>query len=319
MEDELKCPVCRRLFSNPVLLTCGHALCLVCARKTKTPSSSNQLQTNIAGGGREGGGVDLIEGHDDNPEQTVGGVGGSGGGGGGILVTDHDGLEVDTTSIASETDSGVVCRSRPDSYLGTPCGSGSGGREGNPLKGPSQHVVVCVVCRQVTCLDDRRGPDGLPVVRILESLVERYRESKRVPVLCQLCPGDTVEVREAKVVCEDCRVVCCVVCFDGVHRGGKTTPPHKSRDIGSPPSASTSSSPSPFVKYPDPPKCSEHEAETLELFCCSCKTLMCSSCELTGQHEGHAVLSTHAVCKTQKVSDVQHEVSEIINYLCNTF
>lgn len=275
MEDELKCPVCRRLFANPVLLGCGHALCLVCARKVQVSGSGN---TRELGGLPDGS--ELQEDH--TPDlQTTGG-----------LLSDHDCLEVDAASVTSETDSGVVCRSRPGSYLGTPCVAVA-----NPLltRDRGQFVIVCSVCRKVTLLDDVRGPDGLPTSRVLEAVVEKYRESKQCPVLCQACSAEPpLEAREAVIFCEECKTFYCGECHEACHTKGDVI--HRSRRLGAAVEGRS------FVtKDQEPPKCMDHEGEVLKMYCCACKTLLCSVCQLTGHHEGHGVQATLAVYKTQKV------------------
>lgn len=252
----------------------------------------NQIQA-VTGG-------DPLEGHEDNPDPSSVGAG---------LVPDQ---EVDATSIASETDSGVVCRSRPGSYLGTPCGGvgvanpllargGGGGLVGGvgqDRAASHQPVIVCSVCRRPTFLDDGRGgPEALPVARILESLVERFRESKQVRALCQTC----VEIKEARVFCEDCRALYCGPCFDAAHASSSSSGlVHRSRDA-----ASAKGDPR------GPPKCPEHDDGDLRLYCCSCKTLVCPSCQSTGRHEGHAVQDVKAVYKTQKVTAATRAFSDI--------
>lgn len=91
MEGELKCPMCLQFYCNPLLLPCSHSICAVCASKCQEPS-----QTFLS--------------------QLEGGV---------CLSTPGEGdlkdfPDIDKISILSETDSGVVCNSRPSSYIGTP-------------------------------------------------------------------------------------------------------------------------------------------------------------------------------------------------------
>ncbi|XP_043209671.1 E3 ubiquitin-protein ligase TRIM9-like isoform X2 [Amphibalanus amphitrite] len=86
MEEELRCPVCQQIYSNPVLLPCGHAMCLNCALQRQCPPSAVTVRPD--------------------PDES-----------------DTSGSDVDKLSVASETDSGVVCGSggsRPASYLGSP-------------------------------------------------------------------------------------------------------------------------------------------------------------------------------------------------------
>lgn len=41
MEEELKCTICIRFFEDPIILTCGHSLCRMCALKAHQPSTSS--------------------------------------------------------------------------------------------------------------------------------------------------------------------------------------------------------------------------------------------------------------------------------------
>ncbi|ESO09821.1 hypothetical protein HELRODRAFT_117052 [Helobdella robusta] len=87
MEEELKCPNCLRIITNPVLLTtCQHCVCLDCATRLQMPLPMPLVST-----------PSLLTSKTLNDS--------------GIIVGGYE-----TGSIFSETDSGVVC-SRPDSYI----------------------------------------------------------------------------------------------------------------------------------------------------------------------------------------------------------
>lgn len=113
MEEELRCPVCKQLYNNPVLLPCFHALCLHCAVHLQQPASA--AGSNAASS---------LE----NAESVASGSSGG------------DYQESDKLSILSETDSGVVlCTSRPNSYVGTP----------NGLLFPTALSIACPVCHKL--------------------------------------------------------------------------------------------------------------------------------------------------------------------------
>lgn len=47
MEDELRCPTCKQLYANPVLLPCFHALCLGCALDIQSPYTTGAIQASV--------------------------------------------------------------------------------------------------------------------------------------------------------------------------------------------------------------------------------------------------------------------------------
>lgn len=52
MEDELKCPACRKFLEEPVLLQCWHSYCRECAirafQKTTTPSLPCSISSGVS-------------------------------------------------------------------------------------------------------------------------------------------------------------------------------------------------------------------------------------------------------------------------------
>lgn len=164
MEDELRCPSCKELFVEPVLLPCWHALCLACAVSLQAPPDSP-------------------------PESTTDSANAPG--------SDQ---EADKLSILSETDSGVVCSStstssRPGSYVGTP---GNGG--GFPPSGGTL-CLSCPVC-QKTVYFDEGGAHNLPKYRAMQHIVEKYQESRNARLRCQMCEGEPRDATVACEQCE---------------------------------------------------------------------------------------------------------------------
>lgn len=163
MEDELRCPCCKELFVEPVLLPCWHALCLACAVNLQAPPDSP-------------------------PESTTDSSNAPG--------SDQ---EADKLSILSETDSGVVCSStstssRPGSYVGTP------GNGGFPPSGGTL-CLSCPVC-QKTVYFDEGGAHNLPKYRAMQHIVEKYQESRNTRLQCQMCEAEPRDATVACEQCE---------------------------------------------------------------------------------------------------------------------
>lgn len=179
MEDELRCPHCKSLFDNPVLLPCFHALCFPCSelltiRTSTTGSSSAASSTSSATG-------DSVN-------------------------SDHEHL--DKVSISSEADSGVVADRcpRPGSFTGTPSCQ-------LPAAPPSVSSLSCPVCRKL-CLFDESGAANLPRYRLIQYIIERRRISLSDGPRCEMCDTDP---RPAAVVCEQCSVHYCEGCRELCH------------------------------------------------------------------------------------------------------
>ena len=183
MEDELRCPSCKKFYTDPVLLPCWHSLCLNCAVNIQGPPSDSSAAESIA---------------TDSSSVNNG------------TSTNGSDQEADKLSILSETDSGVVCSSnnstgssRPGSYVGTP---GNGG--GFP---PSSGTIClsCPICQKTVFFDDG-GANNLPKYKAMQRIVEKYLESKNVKLLCQICEK---EPREATIACEQCEVSALLLFF----------------------------------------------------------------------------------------------------------
>ena len=267
MESELLCPFCKRFYVNPILLTCCHSLCLACAKRLQVPIT-------FASGLNPGSGDDVASGdvHDCSPDQ------------------------VDAASIISETDSGVVCRSRPNSYLGTPCmplsnpidRAGSGGLQ-------STMQISCAVCKKITFVADQPGHDvwSLPRNKALEAIVERYRETKQYSIDCQTCAeGSRIP---ANVRCQQCQIFLCNECQINSH-------PPQNVAFGKHTFMSIDEVHRVFNAQQETKRCLEHNNEVVTMFCCECKVFLCTVCvQSDGRHECHEIQLTSALCKMQKV------------------
>ena len=267
METELKCPVCRRLYTNPVLLPCTHSVCLACAVSIQQPAQQLQNNSESHSESSEDGNTSSSHHHQ---------------------LTEDSLQDSDKVSLLSETDSGVVCNSRPNSYVGTPSiGNLVFSIHGNAVVG-----ICCPVCKRLIFLDEE-GANTLPKNRVLEKIVDKYGENKQYVVQCQLCEGD--KTNAATKMCEQCEVFYCDGCLDNCHPSRGPLAKHQ---LVSPDEGKT------FLrsKHKDiQTKCSEHKDENLSMFCVLCKTIVCYVCVQDGRHINHEVQAIGVMCKSQKV------------------
>lgn len=250
----MRCATCKQFYSNPVLLPCYHALCLNCAVHLQQPAQSAGTSAGSAAAS-------------ENAESVASGSSG-------------DYQESDKLSILSETDSGVVCTSRPNSYVGTP----------NGLLFPSALSLACPACHKLVYFDEN-GAHNLPKYRVMQTIVDRYCEIRSLTLKCQMCENEPA--KEATVMCEQCEVLYCDSCRESCHpsRGplAKHTlsEPKRGRAINH--------------KGKDG-KCPEHEDETISMYCLVCKVGVCAVCLMDSRHASHDVQAIATMCKAQKVS-----------------
>ncbi|XP_069952679.1 E3 ubiquitin-protein ligase TRIM9-like isoform X2 [Cherax quadricarinatus] len=218
MEEELRCPVCANIFTEPVLLPCLHALCLKCACSIQR-SVQALLAEPVAG--QQAG----PPGHDPDPPDG--------------------GADSDKASVYSETDSGVVVASRPTSYVSSPettvtCEGSDGGQQQQQgqqqgqqqqqQQGQQQQGVRCPVCVKVSALGPGAAGD-LPRYTAMTRIIARHRGDPAlseapaaVPACtsgtpatlppCQLCEGPP---RPATTECHQCQILYCGPCLTSCH------------------------------------------------------------------------------------------------------
>lgn len=282
MEEELRCPICKQLYVNPVLLPCYHAVCLACALDNQTPATTvgNAAAVNGPATGStttiNHPSLHLLQQHSQSSSSSV-----STGSSSATESVSSDQDQADKVSILSEADSGVICyNSRPNSYAGTPNLQGL-------LFPPSGSVysLACPLCRKIVFFDET-GARNLPAYRTMESIVDRFCE--REALRCQMC--DTSTPRVASVVCEQCEIRYCDQCRDSCHpmRG-----PLAKHILTRPRGASQ-------VRESI---CIEH-SESLTMFCLGCKLPTCSQCLNEQRHNSHDVQPISQICKAQKVCKV---------------
>ncbi|XP_052850743.1 E3 ubiquitin-protein ligase TRIM9 isoform X1 [Drosophila gunungcola] len=313
MEDELRCPTCKQLYANPVLLPCFHALCLGCALDIQTPySPGSGLPVTVngserpastaghnggmhgnGGGGSEGRGATASGGSAGGPgtrhsSHSSAASTASSNTGSESVTSDQD--QSDKVSIFSEADSGVVCcsnTSRPVSYAGTGLLPGVG----NVVAPPgAAYCLTCPLCRKLVFFDDG-GVRNLPTYRAMEAIVDRFcaREALR----CQMCETDP---KVASLICEQCEIRYCDACRELCHpaRG-----PLAKHTLVKPRGAAQQRE----------SVCGEHE-ETLSQYCLSCKAPACGLCIGEQRHQAHDVQSINVTCKAQK-TELSHNLQQL--------
>uniref|UniRef100_A0A2M4CUI4 Putative e3 ubiquitin-protein ligase trim9 n=2 Tax=Anopheles darlingi TaxID=43151 RepID=A0A2M4CUI4_ANODA len=309
MEEELRCPVCKQLYSSPVLLPCYHALCLACALDIQTASSSSSSAAAAAAsaaGGSSSSGSSSSSGavavqlhqhqHHPGPSSTSSASSSSSassttGSSSATESVSSDQDQADKVSILSEADSGVICcTSRPGSYAGTPNLQGllfppSG-------SGSSVYSLVCPVCRKLVFFDEL-GARNLPLYRAMESIVDRFCE--REALRCQMCETEPPKV--ATVICEQCEIRYCDACRELCHpaRG-----PLAKHSLTKPRGACQLRE----------SICGEH-TEPLTMYCMGCKLPICNQCiGEQNRHQSHDLQSITAMCKAQK-TELSHNLQQL--------
>ena len=272
MEEELRCSSCKHLYNNPVLLPCGHALCLNCAVHHQQPASAavaaaaNPPSSSSAG---------------DNAES----------------IASETSQESDKLSVLSEADSGVVCcTSRPGSYVGTPSAG-----PGPPFAAAAAALALaCPACHKPVYFDEN-GAHNLPRYRVMQRVVERYGASRNLTLKCQMCEAEPA--RDASVACEQCEVMYCEECRETCHpmRG-----PLAKHALGEPrraTSAAGGAGAGGSGGGPRDGRCAEHREEAVSMYCLVCKAGVCPLCLVDSRHNSHDVQAITVMCKAQKVTN----------------
>ncbi|XP_073967334.1 E3 ubiquitin-protein ligase TRIM9-like [Choristoneura fumiferana] len=196
----------------------------------------------------------------------------------GAAATDYQ--EADKASVSSETDSGVVCGSRPNSYAGTPAATAYHN---------AAFSLTCPVCTKQVYLDDN-GAEGLPPFRVMRTIVERFGGVTGAPPAeeaCQMCEG---ERRAAIVRCEQCSVRYCAGCRDAWHPIRGPLAQHELRTLGT--------------------TCTDHGSPPV-LYCNTCLVPICQRC-VNERHSSHVTqpLSSAARAHKTELSQSLQQLSE---------
>lgn len=265
--------MCKQLYSNPVLLPCYHALCLNCAVQLQQPASASQSSAATVAPAPVAEAAESVASSSSGHEPG-------------------DYQEVDKLSILSETDSGVVCTSRPNSYVGTPNLQGLL----FPPLGTTALSLACPICHKLVYFDEN-GALNLPKYRVMHTIVDKYSEARSDGALkCQMCEDEPAA--DATVMCEQCNVLYCDSCRDACHpaRG-----PLAKHTLHEPRRGVVNAARSARAAAKDG-RCPEHEEEILSMYCMVCKQAVCALCLHDTRHTSHDVQAIAAMCKAQKVN-----------------
>ncbi|XP_044731893.1 E3 ubiquitin-protein ligase TRIM9 isoform X2 [Chrysoperla carnea] len=273
MEEELRCPVCKQLYNNPVLLPCYHALCLNCAVHLQQPATAASVP-QPTNNGVPGGAVVASE-----PAESVAS-------GSSTATEPADYQEVDKLSIVSETDSGVVCNSRPNSYVGTPNLQGIL----FPPLATSALSLACPICQKLVYFDEN-GAHNLHKYRVMQNIVDKYSEIRNLSLKCQMCECEPA--RDATVMCEQCEVLYCDTCRESCHPSRGPLAKHSLQE----PARGTQRLQMLRIREGN---CCEHEEEPLSMYCMVCKVPVCAVCLRDTRHTSHDVQAINSMCKAQK-------------------
>ena len=294
MEEELKCPVCKNFYLTPVLLPCYHAMCLNCAitlqvNSNLQNSSSSSITSSTSGTSSVIERAESITSATSTNSSSVSGSGSNSGPGSGTGSDHVDFLEIDKLSILSETDSGVMCySSRPNSLISSLLYNTA-----HTISTPPTTIsLTCPTC-QKTIYFDENGSLNLPKYKLMQDVLEKYKQSKQISLKCQMCVEQPA--KEAIIKCDQCQVLYCEKCRESCHPSRGPLATHIMYD----PKRIQNST------LTEKDKCFEHPDEPLTKFCNNCKSVVCNTCLIDNcNHRNHEIQSLAVICKSQKVRHI---------------
>ncbi|XP_077456857.1 E3 ubiquitin-protein ligase TRIM36 isoform X2 [Stigmatopora argus] len=293
IERELICPICKELFTHPLILPCQHSVCHKCVRELLMLNYDDSL--------------------DGNSECSLPGSPRS-------RVPSPSMEKLDKLVRSASVRRSLGSRGRSGLRLLSSCSSPrkrSGNTEINPAlltspvpqkrsiaspgwrRGsvtPRVTTIACPGCQHDIDLGER-GISMLFRNFTLESIVERYRQAARaaVAIMCNICKPQ--QQQEATKSCMDCKVSYCNECFKTHHPWG--TPKAQHEYVG------------PTTNFrPKVLMCPEHEMEKVNMYCEVCRRPVCHLCKLGGTHANHKVTSMSNAYKILK-----EKLAKSIHYL----
>lgn len=322
MEEELRCPICKQLFVNPVLLPCYHALCLSCAVDIQVLSTTNPSQSSTSSSTTTLTSSTTtiltsaqIHQNPTGPSSTASQSSTSSSttiatpppSAHHIAVHNHHHINNNIQSTSSSVSTGsssapesvssdqdqadkVSILSEADSGV-VCCTSRPGSYAGTPnLQGllfpPSGGVIVyslnCPICRKIVFFDES-GVKNLSPYRTMESIIDRFCE--REALRCQMCETEPQKV--ATIVCEQCDIRYCDNCRELCHPQRGPLAKHNLIKPRGPTQLRES-------------QCTEHN-ELLTMYCLTCKVAICQVCFNDNRHQSHDTQPISSMCKSQKV------------------
>ncbi|CCD67096.1 E3 ubiquitin-protein ligase TRIM9 [Caenorhabditis elegans] len=333
MEEELKCTICIRFFEDPIILTCGHSLCRMCALKAHQPSTSSGSSSTSSPRPSTPGILSQILSSASSPisPQSAGSSSGASDTMS-LCVSDNGDHESDKLSVVSETDSGVVgCgrTSRPSSIIGPPLS-----RLHNILTPSTSGVqLVCNSCQKPSYFCDENSIVSAPTNLAMQNVIRRYllahpdkafltpscsgssgssgssQSSDEASSQCQLCEGS--ENRMANVFCEQCDIYYCTPCQTALHPARGPLAKHNLLQANDG-ERKKSSAITTATTVRDLLRCATHPGEGLTMYCLACKVPVCSRCLQDLRHANHDVQSLPIACKGHKteLSTTLQQLSE---------
>ncbi|XP_010774439.1 E3 ubiquitin-protein ligase TRIM36 isoform X3 [Notothenia coriiceps] len=300
IERELICPICKELFTHPLILPCQHSVCHKCVRellmlnhedsfdagsecsmpgspRSRVPSPSMERLDRLV---RSGG-----------SRATVRRSLGSRGRRGIRFLNSCSSPRKRSGNTGLQTEINPALLSSPLSQKRSI--SSPGWRRGSVT--PRVTTIPCPGCQHDIDLGER-GISMLFRNFTLENIVERYRQAARaaVAIMCNICKPPQ---QEATKSCMDCKASYCNECFKLHHPWG--TPKAQHEYVG------------PTTNFrPKVLMCPEHEMEKVNMYCEVCKRPVCHLCKLGGSHANHKVTSMGSAYKILK-----EKLAKSIHYL----
>ncbi|XP_077571630.1 E3 ubiquitin-protein ligase Trim36-like isoform X3 [Stigmatopora nigra] len=275
IERELICPICKELFTHPLILPCQHSVCHKCVRELLMLNYDDSLDGNsecsLPGSPRSRVPSPSMEKLDK-------------------LVRSGPRKRSGITEINPALLTSPVPQKRS---IASP-----GWRRGSVT--PRVTTIACPGCQHDIDLGER-GISMLFRNFTLESIVERYRQAARaaVAIMCNICKPPQQQ-QEATKSCMDCKVSYCNECFKTHHPWG--TPKAQHEYVG------------PTTNFrPKVLMCPEHEMEKVNMYCEVCRRPVCHLCKLGGTHANHRVTSmsnAYKILKEKLAKSIHYLISK---------
>ncbi|XP_057687289.1 E3 ubiquitin-protein ligase TRIM36 isoform X2 [Corythoichthys intestinalis] len=273
IERELICPICKELFTHPLILPCQHSVCHKCVRELLMLNYDDSL---------DGGSECSLPG---SPRSRVPSP----------SMEKLDKLVRSATvrrSLGSRGRRGLRLLSSCSRSIASP-----GWRRGSVT--PRVTTIACPGCQHDIDLGER-GISMLFRNFTLESIVERYRQAARaaVAIMCNICKPP--QQQEATKSCMDCKASYCNECFKIHHPWG--TPKAQHEYVG----PTTNFRPKVLM-------CPEHEMEKVNMYCEVCRRPVCHLCKLGGTHANHKVTSmsnAYKILKEKLAKSIHYLISK---------
>ncbi|XP_077377197.1 E3 ubiquitin-protein ligase TRIM36 isoform X1 [Festucalex cinctus] len=293
IERELICPICKELFTHPLILPCQHSVCHKCVRELLMLNYDDSLdggsECSLPGSPRSRVPSPSMERLDKLVRSaTVRRSLGSRGRRGLRLLSNYSSPR--KRSGNTEINPALLTSPVPQKRSV----SSPGWRRGSVT--PRVTAIPCPGCQHDIDLGER-GISMLFRNFTLESIVERYRQAARaaVAIMCNICKP--LQQQEATKSCMDCKASYCNECFKMHHPWG--TPKAQHEYVG------------PTTNFrPKVLMCPEHEMEKVNMYCEVCRRPVCHLCKLGGTHANHKVTSMSNAYKILK-----EKLAKSIHYL----